>query len=107
MSQIYLTINNQQAGPYEKDAVNQMISNGQVSKDALGWVQGMAAWEPLSTDTFINLGIGNTIKQETALIPQSGKAPSKIVEQKNLDNTTSNGRGNFQIGKAIGEAFIF
>ena len=48
MSQIYLTINNQQAGPYEKDAVNQMISNGQVSKDALGWVQGMAAWEPAS-----------------------------------------------------------
>ena len=107
MSQIYLTINNQQAGPYEKDAVNQMISNGQVSKDALGWVQGMAAWEPLSSDTFINLGIGNAIKQETALIPQSGKILSKRVEQKDLDSTTSKGRGNFQIGKAIGEAFTF
>ena len=46
MSQIYLNINNQQAGPYDVDGVNQMLSSNQVAPETLGWMQGMANWEP-------------------------------------------------------------
>ncbi|MGB0356599.1 MAG: DUF4339 domain-containing protein, partial [Opitutales bacterium] len=46
MSQIYLNINNQQAGPYDVTAVTEMLSSGQITPDTLGWIQGMANWEP-------------------------------------------------------------
>ena len=40
------------------DGVNQMLSANQVTPETLGWMQGMANWESLSSDTFKSLGVG-------------------------------------------------
>lgn len=45
--QIYLARNNQQAGPYTVEQVNQMLSNQQVLLTDLAWYQGMAEWKAL------------------------------------------------------------
>ena len=45
--QIYLARNNQQAGPYTVEQVNQMLSNQQVLLTDLAWYQGMPEWKAL------------------------------------------------------------
>ena len=57
MSQVYLNLNNQQAGPYDIPTVNGMLTSGQITAETLGWIQGMANWEPVSSNTFASLGI--------------------------------------------------
>ena len=38
----------QQYGPYQQDALQQMLAAGQISPADLVWTQGMAAWTPVS-----------------------------------------------------------
>lgn len=45
--QIYLARNNQQAGPYTLEQLNQMLANQQVMLTDLAWHQGMAEWKAL------------------------------------------------------------
>ncbi|CAM4308597.1 RDD family protein [Acinetobacter pragensis] len=45
--QIYLARNNQQAGPYSLEQVNQMLADQQVLLTDLAWHQGMAEWKAL------------------------------------------------------------
>ncbi|RYZ99197.1 MAG: RDD family protein [Moraxellaceae bacterium] len=45
--QIYLARNNEQAGPYSLEQVNQMLANGQVVLADLAWHEGMTQWQPL------------------------------------------------------------
>lgn len=45
--QIYLARNNQQAGPYSLEQVNQMLANGQVVLTDLAWHEGMPEWKIL------------------------------------------------------------
>ncbi|WP_111892597.1 RDD family protein [Acinetobacter sp. MB5] len=45
--QIYLARNNQQAGPYTLEQLNQMLTNQQVLLTDLAWHQGMTEWKPL------------------------------------------------------------
>lgn len=45
--QIYLARNNQQAGPYTVEQVNQMLSSQQVLLTDLAWYQGMTEWKAL------------------------------------------------------------
>lgn len=45
--QIYLARNNQQAGPYTLEQINQMLSSQQVLLTDLAWHQGMAEWKAL------------------------------------------------------------
>ena len=45
--QIYLARNNQQAGPYTLEQVNQMLANQQVLLTDLAWHQGMQEWKAL------------------------------------------------------------
>lgn len=45
--QIYLARNNQQAGPYTVEQVNQMLATGQVLLDDLAWHEGMPEWKKL------------------------------------------------------------
>lgn len=42
--QYYVLINNQQNGPHSIDSIKLLISQGQVTKDALVWKEGMAEW---------------------------------------------------------------
>ena len=113
MSQIYLNINNQQAGPYDIEGVNQMLSTNQITPETLGWMQGMANWESISSDVFKSLGVGlqsvSNLTQPTTgqtQTPQNRQIASKEVKITSQPNE-SGGGGTFQIGKAIGEAFSF
>ena len=45
--QIYLARNNQQAGPYSLEQVNQMLASQQVLLTDLAWHAGMAEWKTL------------------------------------------------------------
>ena len=45
--QIYLARNNQQAGPYSVEQLNQMLASQQVLLTDLAWHQGMAEWKTL------------------------------------------------------------
>jgi len=45
--QIYLARNNQQAGPYTVEELNQMLANQQVLLTDLAWHQGMTEWKAL------------------------------------------------------------
>ena len=45
--QIYLARNNQQAGPYTVEQINQMLASQQVLLTDLAWHQGMAEWKAL------------------------------------------------------------
>ena len=42
--QIYLARNNQQAGPYSLEQVNQMLASQQVLLTDLAWHEGMTEW---------------------------------------------------------------
>lgn len=113
MSQIYLNINNQQAGPYDIEGVNQMLSANQVTPETLGWMQGMANWEAISSESFKSMGIGvhesNTPSEATTGGPeasQTKKMPSQEVKS-TTQPLESGKNGTFKIGKAIGEAFSF
>lgn len=43
--QFYAVINGQQAGPYDLNTLQQLISQNQISKQTLVWRQGMANWD--------------------------------------------------------------
>ncbi len=45
--QIYLARNNQQAGPYTLEQVNQMLASQQVLLTDLAWHEGMTEWKAL------------------------------------------------------------
>lgn len=45
--QIYLARNNQQAGPYTLEQLNQMLASQQVLLTDLAWHQGMSEWKAL------------------------------------------------------------
>jgi hypothetical protein len=46
---IYLLQNEQQTGPFTDDQIQQMLRSAAVPASTLGWKEGMAGWEPLSS----------------------------------------------------------
>ena len=98
---IYININQQQTGPYEANQVNDMFTNGQVTLETLGWMEGMVNWEPLSSPTFSSLGIGKQNREE-----QLSESPSTLEEPAHKLGQTDVS-GTFAIGSAIREAFTF
>jgi membrane protease subunit (stomatin/prohibitin family) len=42
--QYYAAINNQQAGPFDEDALQQKVAAGDITRETLVWKQGMANW---------------------------------------------------------------
>ncbi|MGB5158068.1 MAG: tubulin-like doman-containing protein [Desulfobacterales bacterium] len=46
---IYVAVNGQQAGPFSMSALHQMARSGQLTKDSLVWMEGMASWAAAST----------------------------------------------------------
>ena len=45
----YLYVNNAQVGPCNINAISQMVGEGQVNGDTLGWCEGMENWAPLKS----------------------------------------------------------
>ena len=113
MNQIYLNINDQQAGPYEVEAVNQMLLTNEISLETLAWKQGMDNWESLTCDTFKLLGVAPaSTNQSSSLSPNGGNITqtNQILGQKEKSLKQSFGSaksGTFQIGQALSEAFSF
>jgi hypothetical protein len=45
VTQYLLSVNGQQAGPFNMQQLQQMVQNGQLSQNTHVWKQGMANWE--------------------------------------------------------------
>lgn len=75
MSKIYLNINNEQAGPFDVDQVNQMLAQGQATPETTGWMEGMQGWEAIGSSTFSALGVGASAQQTVA--PSNPVAPNQ------------------------------
>ncbi len=74
--QIYLARNNQQAGPYTLEQLNQMLDSQQVLLTDLAWHQGMTNWKSLGELTQGKLVYQpNPAEQSPSLAPQDDKQP--------------------------------
>lgn len=69
--QIYLARNNQQAGPYTLEQINQMLVSQQVLLTDLAWHEGLTEWKPLG-----ELTQGKLIYQPEGYIGTSIESPS-------------------------------
>lgn len=78
--QIYLARNNQQAGPYTLEQLNQMLASQQVLLTDLAWHQGMTEWKALG-----ELTQGKLVYQ-----PEGYIAPTLIPEQTPFQNSNFN-----------------
>lgn len=76
--QIYLARNNQQAGPYSLDQLNQMLANQQVLLTDLVWHQGMPEWKALG-----ELTQGKFIYQPEGFTPPLDPVPPTQNTQAN------------------------
>ena len=47
--EIWIGRDGERHGPYKEEDVRQWLRSGQVSRDDLGWYEGLADWQPLST----------------------------------------------------------
>ena len=43
---LYLYLNGQQYGPYNRDVCKQLVTRGQLTPQTMVWMEGMAAWTP-------------------------------------------------------------
>ena len=68
--QIYLARNNQQAGPYSLEQINQMLASQQVLLTDLAWHQGMPEWKALG-----ELTQGKLIYQPEGYIAPASEQP--------------------------------
>ncbi|ESK56866.1 RDD family protein [Acinetobacter tjernbergiae] len=86
--QIYLARNNQQAGPYSLEQLNQMLSSQQVLLTDLVWHEGMSEWKTLG-----ELTQGQLVYEPTGYSPFSAQVKNEIdqsafkikVEQKTTE----------------------
>ncbi|OTG95323.1 MULTISPECIES: RDD family protein [Acinetobacter] len=84
--QIYLARDNQQAGPYTLEQLNQMLASQQVMLTDLAWHQGMPEWKAL----------GELTKGKLVYEPVGYTAPTPFLEKTPLQNSTM---GKVQSGK--------
>lgn len=76
--QIYLARNNQQAGPYTVEQVNQMLSSQQVLLTDLAWYQGMSEWKAL----------GELTQGKLNFEPEHHRAEDKVEPMTTTSSTT-------------------
>lgn len=76
--QIYLARNNQQAGPYTIEQLNQMLASQQVLLTDLAWHQGMTEWKAL----------GELTQGQLVYTPVGYVAPSITTPESNHQNST-------------------
>ncbi len=51
--QVFIAVNGQQSGPFDMAMLRQMACSGQLTKDSLVWMEGMASWSAAYTVTGI------------------------------------------------------
>lgn len=75
--QIYLARNNQQAGPYTLEQLNQMLTSQQVLLTDLAWHQGMTEWKAL----------GELTQGKLVYTPEGYSTPAAFPEPSPLPNS--------------------
>lgn len=75
--QIYLARNNQQAGPYTLEQLNQMLASQQVLLTDLAWHQGMTEWKAL----------GELTQGKLVYTPEGYTAPTAFPEPSPVQNS--------------------
>ena len=75
--QIYLARNNQQAGPYTLEQLNQMLASQQVLLTDLAWHQGMTEWKAL----------GELTQGKLVYTPEGYSTPAAFPEPSPLPNS--------------------
>ncbi|MBU3847882.1 MAG: RDD family protein [Candidatus Acinetobacter avistercoris] len=86
--QIYLARNNQQAGPYTLEQINQMLASQQVLLTDLAWHQGMTEWKVLGELTQGQLEYqpqGYTSPAPFNPIPDSNTQPQDSLHQVKIE----------------------
>ena len=83
--QIYLARNNQQAGPYSLEQVNQMLASQQILLTDLAWHQGMTEWKALG-----ELTQGQMIYQPQGYQAPIAAAPENPFSQDSNASITKN-----------------
>lgn len=89
--QIYLARNNQQAGPYSLEQINQMLASQQVLLTDLAWHQGMSEWKALGELTQGKLEYHPEGYQATVSTPAPFESPVQSTQQ---HTKTSNLKSN-------------
>jgi membrane protease subunit (stomatin/prohibitin family) len=56
----FVAINGQQAGPFDLEALKQMVAQNQVTKDTLVWKEGMTSWVAAGTQFDLTAIFGST-----------------------------------------------
>lgn len=84
--QIYLARNNQQAGPYTLEQLNQMLASQQVLLTDLAWHQGMTEWKAL----------GELTQGKLVYTPEGYTAPTAFPEHNPSQNAAIR---KVQVGK--------
>ncbi len=79
--QIYLARNNQQAGPYTVEQLNQMLASQQVLLTDLAWHQGMAEWKALG-----ELTQGKLVFEPTGFVTPTIPAQSQQYSNTSIQN---------------------
>lgn len=77
--QIYLARNNQQAGPYTLEQLNQMLADQQVLLTDLAWHQGMTEWKAL----------GELTQGKSVYMPEGYTPPAPAPASTAYQHTTS------------------
>lgn len=96
--QIYLARNNQQAGPYTLEQLNQMLASQQVLLTDLAWHEGMSEWKALGELTQGKLvyqpqSFSQTTSTLTSPVSQQNDVISHIqVNSKNIVTPASTGK---------------
>ncbi len=96
--QIYLARNNEQAGPYSLEQVNEMLATNQVLLTDLAWHQGMKEWKPIGELTQGQLryqpNMNAPLSEPTTPLP-------KPVDSVNLKKPTSTSTALASINKRV------
>lgn len=82
--QIYLARNNQQAGPYSLEQVNQMLASQQVLLTDLAWHQGLSEWKVLG-----ELTQGQLVYQPQGYSTTTTTANTSIFDTPRQHNNTA------------------
>ena len=75
-TQVYVVINGQQAGPFTKTELTQLVKSGTLTAESFVWEAGMANWAPAASLPHVNkLLILNAPKRKAPAAPKPEPAP--------------------------------
>lgn len=105
--QIYLARNNQQAGPYSIEQLNQMLASQQVLLTDLAWHQGMPEWKALGELTqgkLVYEPVGYI--EPTAFSPEQTTQPNQTITNIKVEKSTKKVIKSAPVGKRISAKLV-